>query len=88
MDESEIVRQGREAEEILNSDVFKLAFSNYKTELLELWEQTPAKDQDMREKIYSAIKLLPEVEKHLRILIEKGKISPTQINSMKGVLKK
>ena len=62
MDESEIVRQGREAEEILDSDVFKLAFVNYKTELLEMWEATPTKDQGKREQIYTAIKILPEVE--------------------------
>jgi len=88
MDDTEIIREGREAEEILESAVFKKAFSNYKAELLDNWESTPAKDHELRESIYQAIKLLPEVEKHLRILIEKGKITPSQINSMKGVLKK
>lgn len=88
MDNIEIIRESKEAEDILNSEVFKKAFVNLKTELLDAWENTPAKDQNLREAIYTSIKLLPEVEKHLRILIEKGKINPSMISSMKGVLKK
>ena len=88
MDSSQIIEEGREAEDILKSDVFKKAFENYKEELLILWESTPAKDTELRETIYMSIKLLPEVEKHLRIFIEKGKINPSQITSLRGVLKK
>jgi len=87
MDSPEIVQESREAEEILNSDVFKKAFINYKNELIDLWEQTPTQDSELRERIYLSIKVLPEVEKHLRIIIEKGKISPKQINSLKGIIK-
>ena len=59
MDDTEIIREGREAEEILESS-FKKAFSNYKAELLDNWESTPAKDHELRESIYQAIKLLPK----------------------------
>ena len=88
MDNVEIIREGKEAEDILNSDVFKKAIANLKAELLDAWEISPAKDHETREALYTAVKLLPEIEKHLRIMIEKGKINPSMINSMKGVLKK
>ena len=88
MDSTQIIEEGREAEDILKSDVFKKAFENYKEELLILWESTPVKDTELRETIYMSIKLLPEVEKLLRIFIEKGKINPSQITSLGGVLKK
>lgn len=87
MDNTEEVIRSREADDILNSDVFKKAFADYKTELLELWELTPTKDSELRETIYLSIKLLPEVEKHLRIIVEKGKINPKDIMSFKGILK-
>lgn len=87
MDNPQITQESREAEDILNSDVFKKAFINYKNELIDLWEQTPAQDSELRERIYLSIKVLPEVEKHLRIIIEKEKITPKQIKSLKGVIK-
>ena len=43
MDDTEIIREGREAEEILESAVFKKAFSNYKAELLDNWKALPQK---------------------------------------------
>ena len=55
MDNIEIIREGKEAEEILNSDVFKKAISNYKAELLDNWESTPAKDYETREAIYQQL---------------------------------
>ena len=60
MDNIEIIREGKEAEDILNSDVFKKAIANLKAELLDNWESTP--ESELRESIYQAIKL-PEVEK-------------------------
>ena len=66
----------------------KRQLPDLKAELLDAWEISPAKDYETREALYTAVKLLPEIEKHLRIMIEKGKINPSMINSMKGVLKK
>ena len=75
MDNIEIIREGKEAEDILNSDVFKKAIANLKAELLDNWEISPAKDYETRKSIYTAVKLLREIEKHLRIMIEKGKLT-------------
>ena len=49
---------GHEAEMILNSQVFKKAFTDYKNQLIQNWETTPAKDLETRENIYRAIKIL------------------------------
>ena len=87
MDKQELIIESRNAEEILKSEVFKKAFKNYKNELRDLWEATPTTDLELRETIYRAIKVLPEVEKHLRIIIEKGKINQKDIRSLEGVLK-
>ncbi len=73
----------REAETILNSDVFKKAFTSLKEEYLRAWEGSLDQDTNMREKIFMAIKSLNNVEKHLRIMVEKGKITKNQLDKFK-----
>tara|TARA_Y100001970_G_C14254535_1_gene874235 strand:+ start:5986 stop:6240 length:255 start_codon:yes stop_codon:yes gene_type:complete len=73
----------REAETILNSDVFKKAFTSLKEEYLRVWEGSSDQDTNMREKIFMAIKSLNNVEKHLRIMVEKGKITKNQLDKFK-----
>jgi hypothetical protein len=87
MDKDTEIREGIEAENILNSDVFKKTFTNYKNELIETWQQTSPEDVALRESIYKAIQILPEVERHLRIIINNGKITTQQIEKMSGVFK-
>lgn len=87
MDKDQEIKEGLEAQNLLESEVFKNTFINYKNELIESWEQTKPKDVALRESIYKAIQILPEVERHLRIIIDKGKISQQQIEKMRGVFK-
>ena len=58
MDKQKDIMDGHEAEMILNSQVFKKAFTDYKNQLIQNWETTPAKDLETRENIYRAIKIL------------------------------
>ena len=80
MDKQKEINDGQEAERLLESDVFKSAFINYKNELIKEWESTSAKDLDKRENLYRALKVLPEVERHLRIIVEKGKLNSKDFN--------
>ena len=77
------LQQGHEAETILNSEVFKLAFENLKSEYLNMWQESKELDSNLREKLYLAIKNLTTVEKHLRIIVEKGKITKSQLEKIK-----
>ena len=82
-DKQKQLQQGHEAETILNSEVFKLAFTNLKNEYLKMWEDSKELDSALREKLYLSIINLTTVEKHLRILVEKGKITKSQLEKMK-----
>ena len=42
------------------------------------------RDKELRETIYQAIKINPEVERHLRIIVKKGKISKTQNKTIRS----
>ena len=61
------------------------AVKNLTAEYIAKWINSDVeKDQDLREAIYQAIKIIPEVERHLRIIVEEGKIAKTQFNRIRS----
>ena len=86
MSTREEVLESNEAELILNSDVFKKAIEQLHDEYIQLWLQSDQDDKAFRESMHSAVKLLPEVEKHLRIIVEKGKITQTNLRRIRKVM--
>ena len=75
-----------QAEAILDSDVFKEALENLKTEYTNIWLNTrDIKDTQIREDLHRSLLLLPEVERHLRIMVEKGKLTKTHINKIRNI---
>ena len=86
MASQEEILHSNEAELILNSETFKDAIQILKDEYTNLWLSSKGDDISTRENLHKAIKLLPEVEKHLRIIVEKGKITKSQLGRLhKGV---
>tara|TARA_R100000995_G_scaffold84102_1_gene61796 strand:+ start:1542 stop:1805 length:264 start_codon:yes stop_codon:yes gene_type:complete len=84
--ENEILNSN-EAEIILNSETFKKSIENLKQEYVSLWLESKGEDDiRWRETLHSAITVLPEVERHLRIIIEKGKITSAQIQKLHKVI--
>ena len=81
------ILEANEAEVILNSEVFKKAVAHLKEEYMQKWENSSEADSSFREDLHKAIRILPEVEKHLRIIIEKGRITKTQLDKIVKMLK-
>ena len=75
-----------QAQQILDSDVFKEAIENLKREYINAWLLS-SKDDDVtkRENIHKSTLLIPEVERHLRIIAEKGKLTKTHINKIRNI---
>ncbi len=79
----EEVLESNEAELILNSDTFKKSIENLKQEYIALWLNCKGKENiTLRETLHTAINILPEVERHLRILVERGKITSAQVKKL------
>jgi len=75
-----------QAEAILDSNVFKEALENLKNEYTNIWLNTrDIKDTQIREDLHRSLLLLPEVERHLRIMVEKGKLTKTHINKIRNI---
>ncbi len=82
----EEVVKAAQAEAILDSDVFKEALENLKNEYTNIWLNTrDIKDTQIREDLHRSLLLLPEVERHLRIMVEKGKLTKTHINKIRNI---
>ena len=86
MASQEEILHANEAELILNSQTFKNAIQILKDEYTNLWLSSKGDDISTREDLHKAIKLLPEVEKHLRIIVEKGKITKSQLGRLHKVV--
>jgi len=75
-----------EAERILESDVFQEALQNLKSEYMQAWiNSRRPEDIQAREGLHKSILLIPEVEKHLRIIAEKGKLTRANINKVRNI---
>jgi|TARA_R100000479_G_C6384664_1_gene202537 hypothetical protein len=80
------IRLSAEAEQILNSETFKQAISNLKEEYIQHWlNNRNIDDVDFREDLHKAVLLLPEIERHIRIIVEKGKLAKSQIEKIKKI---
>lgn len=85
MSKEEDIRESNEANTILNSEVFKKAIKELEKEYVTAWKN--ANSVEERELLYSAVTVLPFIEKHLRIILDKGTLAKSQIQNMKGILK-
>ena len=81
----EVIKAAR-AEQILTSDIFKEAIENLKNEYITHWlNSREINDVGSREDIHRSLLLLPEVERHLRIIAEKGKLTQSNINKIRNI---
>lgn len=83
--EQDVIRSN-EAESILNSNTFQDAIKTLKEEYINLWLSSKDDDITKRENLHKAAKLLPEIENQLRITIEKGKITKSQLGRLHKVV--
>ena len=82
----EEVGKAAEAERILESDVFQEALQNLKSEYMQAWINSKRpEDIHAREGLHKSILLIQEVEKHLRIIAEKGKLTKANINKVRNI---
>ena len=86
MPSQEDILNSNEAELILNAETFTNAIEELKNEYINLWLSSKEDDINKRENLHKAIKLLPEVERHMRIIVEKGKITKAQLGRLHKVV--
>ena len=69
------IYNGDRAREVLENEAFEQAFTDIKMELIEQWTNSPARDQEGREKLYQLLKLADKLKANLQNSLETGKMA-------------
>lgn len=84
-DENKLARDaGRavEAEALLSNALFNEALDKIKSELIEAWEKTPARDTDGRERCWTAIQQLGRMKGYFQSVLNDGKFAAAQLKQL------
>ena len=79
MTEEEEVRRADKAAQIVGAEVFKEAFSEVETALLDGIRRAPIKDMELRDKLCQQYIALHAVRDQLRTYIESGKLAQASL---------
>ena len=77
------IERGRIAQDILDNEIFQDAMEMLEDEYKKIWAATKQEESEQRERLWMAMKLIPEFERQLRIIVEKGIIKKNQIVKIK-----
>ena len=73
---------GLDADGVLTSAAFALAFEQIELELTEAWKRSPARDAEGREKIHLALNLLLKVRTKLEAMIQDGNMAQRRMEEL------
>ena len=77
------IERGRIAQDILDNEIFQDALLMLEDHYKNLWVTSKKEEHEERERIWTALKLVPEFERQLRIIVENGVIKKNQIIKIK-----
>jgi hypothetical protein len=82
MDLQDRIGTGLDAESVLTSGAFSLAFEQIETELTEAWKRSPQRDADGRERIHLSLCLLLKVRTKLESMIQDGSLAQSRLEEL------
>tara|TARA_B100001093_G_scaffold67721_2_gene57775 strand:- start:1930 stop:2208 length:279 start_codon:yes stop_codon:yes gene_type:complete len=72
-----------EAQAILSNTLFKEALETLRSSYTDAWLNSPARDEEGREKIYQFMQALKSVEDHLVSVVQTGELAKTQLEDLR-----
>lgn len=76
---------GDRAKEVLENEAFVAAFEAIEQEVIEQWTNSPARDADGREKLWSYLHLLRKVKAQLTTTLETGKLAKLDLQHQQSL---
>ena len=73
------------AGEVLNNEVFNQVWQDYRLEITNQWQNSPARDQEGREKLWLMLKLADKLESHLRTSLETGTMARLELTHQQNM---
>ena len=86
MQELELGRRehrGKLAENLLNDELLQEAFQVIHDDYLGQWLRTDTKDTEIRERLWAAIRILGQVELHLKKVVRDGRLATSDLAKVK-----
>jgi hypothetical protein len=75
--------RGAQAEELLNSEIFKETFAALEAEFIKTWRTVAVKDVEARERLWQAVNILGKVKEHLQTLAANGRLATRDLANIK-----
>jgi hypothetical protein len=73
-----------QAKELLENPILVEAFAELEREYLKAWRQSKLADQEERERLWLAVGILAEIQRHLRVVVDNGVIANRDIDKLSG----
>jgi hypothetical protein len=73
------MERATQAQQLLDNDILKEAFSDYEAACLNAWKSAPPRDVDGRERLWQAVQVVGKVKSHLETMVANGQLSARQI---------
>ena len=70
---------GDRAREVIENEAFIAAFEATEKEVVDQWMQSPARDQEGREKLWQYLSMLRKVKANLQTTLETGKLAQLEL---------
>jgi hypothetical protein len=86
MDQEREVIRGNQARDLLENPLMVEALTTIRDTIRAQWESSPARDLEGREKLWVMLKLLGNLEGHLKEVLETGKLAQIQVNQKQSLL--
>src|SRR5574343_1759152 len=87
MDLEQEISRGNLAKVVLDNPIYQEAFSQLREQILREWQESPARDQEGREKLWTSLKLLERTKVNLEQVMETGKLARIQLQEQSAIEK-
>lgn len=82
------IYDGDQARLVLENEAFAAAFADIRKEIVAQWTNSPARDQEGREKLHLMLKLSDKLEATLRLSLEDGKMAALELQQKQSMLER
>lgn len=79
------LHDGSRAKEVLENEAFTASFSAIEQEILERWTNSPARDAEGREKLWTMLQLLKKVKACLQTTLETGILAQKELEHQRSL---
>lgn len=79
------IYEGNRAQEVLENEVFQQVFADIEQEYTEAWKNSPARDAEGREKLWTYISLIRKLKAQMVTTMETGKLAKLDLEHQRKI---